>query len=63
VLMLANKIDLPRQIATEEAQQIAQAWNIRLYESSCATGDGVNEFFHALAHSAWEHLQRTTAAK
>jgi small GTP-binding protein len=63
VLMLANKIDLPRQISTEQARQIAQAWNIRLYESSCATGDGVNEFFHALAHSAWEHLQRTTAAK
>lgn len=63
VLMLANKIDLPRQISTEEAQQIAQAWNIRLYESSCATGDGVNEFFHALAQSAWEHLHALIATK
>ncbi len=63
VLMLANKIDLPRQISTEEAQQIAQAWNIQLFESSCATGDGVNEFFHALAQSAWEHLHALTATK
>ncbi len=41
VLMLANKIDLPRQISTEEAQHIAQAWNVQLFESSCVTGDGV----------------------
>lgn len=61
VLMLANKIDLPRQISTEEAQQIAQAWNVQLFESSCATGDGVNEFFHALARRAWEHIQTAIA--
>jgi len=55
VLLLANKTDLPRQISSTEALQIAQAWNIPFFESSCATGAGVKEFFEALALYAWKH--------
>ncbi len=49
MLLLANKIDLPRQVSCEEATQIAKAWNMPFFESSCASGEGVPEFFDALA--------------
>jgi small GTP-binding protein len=52
MLLLANKIDLPRQVSFEEMTQVAAAWNIPYYESSCASGEGVAEFFEALATRA-----------
>lgn len=63
VLLLANKIDLPPQISRAQAQPIAQAWNIPFLESSCATGNGVAEFFDTLAQNAWKHAQATQAAE
>jgi Ras-related protein Rab-2A len=59
VLLLANKTDLPRQISDDEAKQIAEAWSIQFFESSCADGTGVTEFFDALAQNAWKHAQQT----
>ena len=58
ILLLANKTDLPRQIAREESLQVAQAWATPFFESSCASGEGVNEFFDALAYHAWQHSQQ-----
>lgn len=58
VLLLANKTDLPQQISREEAKQIADAWNISFFDSSCANGSGVTEFFDALARKAWTHAQQ-----
>jgi GTPase SAR1 family protein len=58
ILLLANKTDLPRQITREESLQVAQAWNTPFFESSCASGEGVNEFFEALAYHAWQHSQQ-----
>lgn len=63
ILLLANKTDLPRQVPPAQAQEIAQAWNVPLFESSCATGEGVSEFFHALAEHAWQHAQQTQPAE
>lgn len=59
VLMLANKIDLSPQISYVEAMDVAAAWHIPFYQSSCASGEGVAEFFHALARRAWENTQNT----
>ncbi len=58
VLLLTNKIDLPRQVPQDEAREIAHAWNIPFFESSCATGQGVPEFFHALAYHALKYTQQ-----
>jgi small GTP-binding protein len=60
ILLLANKTDLPRQVPREQAEEIARAWNVPLFESSCARGEGVNEFFQALAQYAWQHAQQKT---
>lgn len=59
VLLLANKTDLSRQIPPDEARQLAEAWKVPFYESSCATGIGVNEFFRALAYHALKYTQST----
>ncbi|MCX7840629.1 MAG: GTP-binding protein [Anaerolineae bacterium] len=58
ILLLANKIDLPRQVSREQAEEVARAWNVPFFESSCASGEGVAEFFHALAQYAWQHAQQ-----
>jgi small GTP-binding protein len=55
VLLLANKTDVPRQVSQEETAALATAWGIPAYEASCATGQGVAEFFKALAFLAWQH--------
>ena len=60
VLLLANKTDLPRQVPCEEGRQIAEAWQAPFFESSCATGEGVTPFFHALAYHALKYTQAKT---
>jgi small GTP-binding protein len=57
VVLLANKTDLPRQVSHKKAAALAKAWDVPLFESSCATGEGVAKFFEALARSAWEHAR------
>lgn len=61
-VLLANKTDLPRQISSEETKSIAQSWGMPFYESSCSNGDGVPEFFEALARRAWQNAQRKDLA-
>src|SRR5574341_669785 len=55
IVLLANKADLPRQVSYDETTALAKAWNVPFFEASCVSGDGVYEFFDALARSAWEH--------
>jgi small GTP-binding protein len=58
ILLLANKTDLPRQVAQDEALQVAQAWGTPFFESSCASGEGVDNFFQALGYHAWQHSRQ-----
>lgn len=58
ILLLANKTDLPRQVSRDEALQVARAWNTPFFESSCASGEGVNAFFEGLAFHAWQHARQ-----
>lgn len=62
MLLLANKIDLPREVSFEEMHQIANAWNIPCFQSSCASGAGVAEFFEALAAAALKNARRAQRA-
>lgn len=55
IVLLANKVDLPRQVSPAETSALAKAWNAPFFEASCVSGNGIGEFFDALAQSAWEH--------
>ncbi len=57
VVLLANKVDLPRQVSRAEVEAIAQAWQTPAFESSCVTGEGISEFFEAVARRAWKHAR------
>ncbi|MCI0477607.1 MAG: hypothetical protein L0Y55_15285, partial [Anaerolineales bacterium] len=54
-ILAGNKSDLGRQVSTAEGIALAQAWRVPFFETSCLHGDGVREFFHALAHVAMNY--------
>ena len=62
MLLVANKIDLTRQINPDEGNELAKAWKVPYFETSCANGVGVSEFFKALAYHALRHTQEKMAA-
>jgi small GTP-binding protein len=51
-LVVGNKIDLARVIASAAGQQLAQALGAPYLETSAATGEGVPQMFEALARLA-----------
>ncbi len=55
IVLLANKTDLPRQVSPSESLALASAWNVPIFESSCVTGEGIGDFFEALARQAWQN--------
>ena len=56
-VLAGNKIDLERQVSTAEGMALARMWHIPFFETSCRTGEGVREFFHALAHVALDYVR------
>jgi small GTP-binding protein len=52
LVLAGNKIDMPRQVAREEGQEIADTWGVPFFETSCLSGQGVRDFFVHLAESA-----------
>jgi GTPase KRas len=45
VALVANKIDLARNVTTENGKRFAEKLNINYYEVSAATNQGINEMF------------------
>jgi small GTP-binding protein len=52
IILAGNKTDLEIQVASDEGYALAREWNVPFFETSCATGDGVHDFFAALAQVA-----------
>ena len=48
IYLIGNKIDLKREILKDEAKNFAEENNLRYFETSCLTGEGVQEFFKDL---------------
>src|SRR5574341_1488470 len=63
LVLVGNKTDLPRQVTFAEGQAVADAWGIPLLETSCVNGNGVREFFTALAQAALEHVKERSPAQ
>jgi small GTP-binding protein len=55
-VLVGNKIDLGRQVSTEEGSALARSWDVPFFETSCLTGANVQEFFKALADAATHRL-------
>jgi small GTP-binding protein len=53
MVLVGNKADLPRQVASDQAVKKADELNMSCYmETSAVTGDGVNELFDKVAEIA-----------
>ena len=53
IYLIGNKRDLilEREVAEEEAMKYAESENLRFFEISAKTGDGIHEFFDDLVHN------------
>ena len=53
IYLIGNKIDLNerREVEREEAIEFAKSKNLRFFEISCKTGEGIKEFFDDLVHN------------
>lgn len=60
VILVGNKTDLveKRQISTQEAHEIRDELQLPYFETSCSTGEGVNEVFHSLIIKTLEAKER-----
>jgi len=48
ILLVGNKIDLPRQVQADEGKQFSKESNVPLVETSAKTGQGVEKSFETL---------------
>jgi len=58
VVLAANKGDMPRCVSEDEGRARAREWEAPLFVTSCLTGEGVHDFFHAIAHAAANNCVR-----
>jgi small GTP-binding protein len=49
VIFVGNKCDMERTVLKEEAQELANEFNVEYFETSAKTGDGVDQTFMRLA--------------
>ena len=50
IYLIGNKIDLERKVPREEAMNSANENNLRYFETSYLTGEGIQEFFNGLVN-------------
>jgi len=48
-ILIGNKLDSERVVNREEAEELAETYLLRYYETSCKTGDGIEEAFRTIA--------------
>ena len=55
-IIIANKSDLNTIISKDQAEQFANSNNVKLFETSAKTGNGINEAFQYLIDEICNHL-------
>lgn len=52
IILVGNKLDLNRALTKEEVRDCAKLQNVRCFETSAATGEGIEELFTCVAEIA-----------
>lgn len=58
IALVANKIDLKRQVTPQEGQEVAKKWGAEYFEVSAKTGERVDEVFAWLVRRVREGRKR-----
>ena len=55
-VLVGNKIDLPRQVTTEEGKKLSDMYNIPFYEASAKDNIGIEDFMKKIVGEVLENL-------
>lgn len=55
-MLVGNKIDLPRQVTTEEGQKLADMYSIPFFEASAKDNIGIEDFMKKIIGEVLENL-------
>ena len=55
-VLVGNKIDLPRQVTTEEGKKLAEMYNIPFYEASAKDNIGIDDFMKKIINEVVDNL-------
>ena len=55
-VLVGNKIDLPRQVTTEEGKKLSDMYNIPFYEDSAKDNIGIEDFMKKIIGEVLENL-------
>ena len=55
IILVGNKIDMPnREVSKEDAENLAKNYNIKYFETSAKTGEGIQETFNQVYKDIYE---------
>jgi GTPase SAR1 family protein len=54
MILIGNKIDLPREVSKEEGKKLAEQHGIRYFETSAKDGSGIEECMQAIVFETVE---------
>ena len=63
VILVGNKIDLEREVSTEEGQKLAESFNLPFFESSAKENKGITEFMHKIITDVLNVVGQSTTQK
>ena len=63
VILVGNKIDLEREVSTEEGQKLAESFNLPFFESSAKENKGITEFMQKIITDVLGVVGQSTTTK
>ena len=54
MILIGNKVDLPREVSKEEGKKLAEERGIRYFETSAKDGSGIEECMQAIVYETVE---------
>lgn len=54
MILIGNKIDLPREVSKEEGKKLAEQHGIKYFETSAKDGSGIDECMQAIVYETVE---------